>query len=145
MNFPEPCEGLVVRYAYLWHREHKAGLEEGNKERPCAIILSVVEKDGRRRVTVVPVTHTPPGPSEEAIEIPAVTKARLGLDSERSWIVVGEINRFLWAGPDLRPIPGRDVSTVAYGMLPPTLFARLRKAVLDRHARRKVNVVYRTE
>jgi hypothetical protein len=31
-------------------------------------------------------------------------RAHLGLDAERCWIMVTEINRFIWPGPDLRPI-----------------------------------------
>lgn len=34
-------------------------------------------------------THAAPAAGVEAIEIPAVGKARLCLDGERSWIVVG--------------------------------------------------------
>jgi hypothetical protein len=145
MNFPEPREGLVVRYSYLWHWEHRAGLEEGIKDRPCAIVLSIVESDGRRRVTVLPVTHTPPSVPENAIEIPMAIKRHLGLDTERSWIVISEVNRFRWPGADLRPIPGHDISTSVYGMLPPGFFARVREAFVTRLARRKVKAVPRTE
>jgi hypothetical protein len=35
---------------------------------------------------------------DEAVEIPAVVKRHLGLDEARSWIVVSEINRFIWPG-----------------------------------------------
>jgi hypothetical protein len=34
------------------------------------------------------------------------------------------MNRFVWPGPDLRPIPGSR-QTFVYGMLPPRLFARI--------------------
>jgi len=93
---PEPRAGLVVRYSYLWHREHAAGRDEGIKERPCAIVLSVMAEGGKRRVVVAPITHAPPDNPEEAVEIPADIKARLGLDGDRSWIVITEINRFDW-------------------------------------------------
>ena len=33
------------------------------------------------------------------MEIPLATKARLGLDDARSWIVLNEANRFIWPGP----------------------------------------------
>jgi hypothetical protein len=39
------------------------------------------------------------------------TKRRLGLDAEQSWIMITEANGFVWPGPDLRPVPGRDGST----------------------------------
>ena len=56
------------------------------------------------------------------IEIPAVVKARLGLDGERSWIVVDEANVFAWPGPDLRMLPGQGAESSAYGFLPPGFF-----------------------
>jgi hypothetical protein len=51
---------LVIRYAYLWHSEYEQGLEEGGKNRPCAIILTAIDEDGETVVTVLPVTHTRP-------------------------------------------------------------------------------------
>ena len=58
---PEPERGLVVRYSYLWHSEAQRGQEEGVKERPCAIVIAVKRaKDGKNRVMVAPITHTPP-------------------------------------------------------------------------------------
>lgn len=142
---PEPREGLVIRYSYLWHREHESGREEGSKDRPCAIIVSVVEKSGKRRVVVLPITHTPPLSPDDAIEISAETKSRLGLDSSRSWVAITEVNRFDWPGPDLRPLPGHDMSTVAYGMLPPDFFARVRDAAIARYMRKKMKTVPRSE
>jgi mRNA-degrading endonuclease toxin of MazEF toxin-antitoxin module len=79
---PEPVPGLVIAYAYLWRDEALCGQEEGRKDRPCIIILSVEECDGRKVVTVAPITHTAPTHPDSALEIPAATKERLGLDSE---------------------------------------------------------------
>jgi hypothetical protein len=39
-------------------------------------------------VTVLPISHTPPADPELAVELPAATKRRLGLDDERSWVVL---------------------------------------------------------
>jgi hypothetical protein len=90
---PDPFPGLVLHYSYLWHDEYRRGLEEGVKERPCVVVLAVTCEDGDTVVTVAPVTHAPPRAVGEGIEIPAATKARLGLDAGRSWVVVSEINR----------------------------------------------------
>lgn len=122
MSLPEPEAGLVIRYAYLWKSEHDQGHEEGIKDRPCAIVLATTAGDSGTRVTVLPVTHTPPGNPLLAVEIPAITKRRLGLDDRRSWIVLSEGNEFTWPGPDLRPQPGQDLASIAYGFLPPNLF-----------------------
>jgi hypothetical protein len=58
------------------------------------------------------------------VEVPATVKRHLGLDGDRSWVVLDEGNRFAWPGYDLRPVPGaRD--RYEYGFLPPRLFADL--------------------
>ncbi|MDP4025489.1 hypothetical protein Q8W71_22915 [Methylobacterium sp. NEAU 140] len=141
MRLPEPEPGLVVRYAYLWLREHRAGREEGVKDRPCAIVLSLGTEAGQRRVLVVPVTHAPPADPEAALELPPAIKRHLGLDAERSWVVLSECNDFAWPGPDLRRIEGRGDASVAYGFLPPRFFAALRhRFVALARARRNVRV-----
>jgi hypothetical protein len=145
VSFPEPYAGLVIRYSYLWKREQEEGGEEGMKDRPCAIVLVVTDEDGEREVLVLPITHTSPANPDDAVEIPPATKKRLGLDADRSWIVITEANEFVWPGPDLRPIPGRDASTIAYGPLPPRLFAHVRDKFLERDRREKSAHVKRTE
>jgi hypothetical protein len=132
VSFPEPYPGLVIRYSYLWRREYEAGGEEGSKDRPCAFVMSVINDEGDRVVLVLPITHSQPINSADAVEIPTPTKNRLGLNSERSWIVISEANEFVWPGPDLRPIPGKDASTIAYGTLPPKFFVQIRDAFLAR-------------
>jgi hypothetical protein len=127
VTLPAPEPGLVIRYAYLWLSEHRQGREEGVKDRPCAIVLALANDEGETRVTVLPVTHSPPDDPARAVEIPPQTKARLGLDADRSWIVLSECNEFIWPGPDLRPLPGGDLATVAYGLLPPRLFDTVRQ------------------
>lgn len=145
MTLPIPYPGLVIRYAYLWRREAAQGREEGIKDRPCAIVMAATDAEGDIEVLVLPVTHSPPTDPTEAIEIPTPTKQRLGLDGERSWIVISEANAFFWPGPDLRPVPGSDPSSVAYGPLPPKLFAHVRDRFLALDQARKASRVQRTE
>lgn len=132
MPLPEPTNALVIRYSYLWYREWQQGQEEGIKDRPCAVVLCMQNEDQDKIVTVLPITHTPPSISgaEFFIEIPVATKRRLNLDSERSWIVLTEANRFIWPGPDLRPSVSGDVSSVAYGLLPEAFFEQVRARFL---------------
>ena len=144
MTWPAPQPGLVIRYSYLWQEEAAAGREEGSKDRPCAVILAVTDEEGRPRVYAVPITHTPPSADVDAIEIPPVTKQRLGLDGERSWVVVSEANVFAWPGPDLRPVPGREPATPAFGFFPPRFFGLVRDRFTAAH-RRKAALVRRTE
>ena len=128
MSLPKPEPGLVICYSYLWLHEHRAGREEGSKDRPCAIVLALgPENDDGIEVVVVPITHSIPDNLATAMELPPLVKRHLGLDAERSWIVFSESNAFRWPGPDLRRIHDRDDSSVAYGFLPPRLFAELRR------------------
>lgn len=145
MRFPTPYPGLVIRYSYLWMREHREGREDGSEDRPGAVVMSVVDEAGELEILVLPVTHTPPANPADAVEIPAETNKRLGLDFDRSWIVITEANEFTWPGPDLRIIPGRDESSIAYGALPPRFFAHVRDRFLERDRLEKSIRVTRTE
>jgi hypothetical protein len=136
---------LVIRYTYLWHGEYLLGEEEGLKDRPCAVVMAVQGKDGRDIVTVLPITHSAPQNAVDAIEIPAATKRRLGLDDLPSWVVLTEANRFAWPGPGLRPGVNGAPSSVAYGSLPERLFARVRQGLLAKIRGQAVSLVNRTE
>jgi hypothetical protein len=126
MAIPDPKLGLVLSYAYLWHHQHRAGREEGVKDRPCVIVIAKQRAPGdiNTMVSVVPVTHTLPDNPAVAFELPAVMKRHLGLDTERSWVILDEVNEFAWPGFDLRPVP-RNPNSFAYGVLPPRLFDQL--------------------
>ncbi len=145
MTFPVPVPGLVIRYSYLWAREHAQGREEGTKDRPCAVVLALTDDAGDVVVTVLPITHTPPNDARLAVEIPPATKRRLGLDDDRSWVVLTEANRFIWPGPDLRPQHRDDASSVAYGSLPYALFDDIRLKFLAVLKARRTTTVPRTE
>jgi hypothetical protein len=99
------------------------------KARPCAILLAVSKGDAKT-VTVAPITHTQPSDPSLAIEIPAKVKQHLGLDAERSWVVLDEFNEFAWPGFDLCSVPGKP-SRYDYGFLPPALFAKIITRVLE--------------
>jgi len=145
VNWPHPQPGLVIRYSYLWHREAQLGQEEGTKDRPCAVVLAMSDKAGSLRVYALPITHSAPGPEQGAIEIPQPVKSRLGLDSERSWIVFDEANIFNWPGPDLRFLPGKDAGSTAYGFLPPVFFRIVRARFLECARLQKSAMILRTE
>ena len=145
MSLPTPRPGLVIRYSYLWAREHELGREEGVKDRPCAVLLATRIDDGDLRVIVLPITHAPPGDPGDAIEIPAATMRRLGLDDHRSWIVLTEGNAFAWPGPDLRLAPGGGPESVALGFLPARFINAMRDRFLALHERSKARFVPRTE
>jgi len=145
LSFPQPVPGLVIRYSYLWRDEQKRGQEEGLKDRPCAVILVTTDDDGDQVVTVLPITHTPPSNPALAVEIPFATKRRLGLDDDRSWIVLTEANRFFWPGPDIRLAQAGDTSSAAYGLLPKALFQEVKDKLIAAISARLMRVVSRTE
>ncbi len=145
MTWPTPRAGLVIRYSYLWRREAEAGRDEGVKDRPCAIVVAVKTEAGETIVYALPITHTPPRAVDDALELPKATKDRLGLDSDRSWIMITEANIFAWPGPDLRFIQGGGPESIAYGMLPPKLIALVRERFVKLLQARRAGLVQRTD
>jgi hypothetical protein len=102
-------------------------------------------KENRTRVYALPITHSAPSAGEDAIEIPVAIKVRLGLDGERSWIVVDEANVFAWPGPDLRFLPGKGPESAVYGFLPPGFFRIVRDRFLAADRTKKAALVARSE
>ncbi len=43
MALPIPAPGLVISYAYPWRAQDAAGAAEGQKDRPCAIIVTAID------------------------------------------------------------------------------------------------------
>ncbi|MEJ7926007.1 hypothetical protein WG908_04455 [Sphingobium sp. AN641] len=144
MALPVPHPGLVISYSYLWAEEHDRGREEGVKDRPCAVVIARRVAEDKTIVTVVPVTHAPPADPKAALEIPPALKAHLGLDTQRSWIVLSEYNEFLWPGPDVRPVAS-GADSFSYGVLPPGFFRQMRERLLSLIEARRVQHVRRTE
>jgi hypothetical protein len=138
----EPEIGLVIRHVYLWWSEARQGREEGRKDRPCVIVHIRANEHQELETFICPATHTPPEIPEKAMEIPRATKARLGLDDERSWIITTEVNRFIWPGPDLRPVPDGGY---AYGLLPGAMTRDLVQQIKKNAQDKSLLVVGRTE
>ncbi|MBR0670532.1 hypothetical protein [Neoroseomonas soli] len=139
-----PVIGDVIRYAYLWSHEHAAGREEGSKDRPAAVVALLRGENGRDEVVVFPITSTAPVEDGAGVEIPAATRARLGLQSEPCWVVVTEANVFAWPGPDLRR-PDTGENDFVYGSLPHALMATIRQAFAAWRARKGARTIRRTE
>ena len=130
MPLPAPENGLVISYSYLWRNEYNTGKVEGLKNRPCAMVLVVENTNGEQIVTVAAITHSTPYNLDTAIEIPAKVKEHLGLDGERSWIILDDFNQFQWPGYDIRPITGSS-DKYTYGFLPPALYDVIRKKIIE--------------
>ncbi len=142
MPVPAPEPGLVISHTYLWRHEHQAGQEEGRKNRPCVIVLCVEHQVETATVTVAPIMHNLPEDAAAGIEIPSRVKRHLGLDSENSWVIVSEVNLFVWPGFDLRPVPG-STDKFDYGFLPPKLLEKIKSAMLDLVVKRRTRITMR--
>jgi len=107
--------------------------------------MTAKRASGVTLVTVAPITHSPPQHPENALEIPWITKRRLGLDDARSWVIVNEVNRIVWPGPDLRSISRDEPERFAYGFLPPSFYDQLAQRIAASARDQKLKIVYRTE
>ena len=140
-RIPDPQPGLVISYAYLWKRDAAQGQDEGTKYRPAVVVLAVEQDDAQAKTALVaPITHRRPDDSTASVEIPPQTKRRLGLDPERSWIIVSEVNRFEWPGPDLFPV---SLGQWAYGILPAGLFRTVRDRLVEVARQRRLAQIRR--
>ncbi|WP_309390106.1 hypothetical protein [Chelatococcus sambhunathii] len=125
--------------------EPRAGsrLTEGQKDRPCAIVLAARRaEDGLIRTIVAPITHRPPDDPASSLEIPAMVCRALELDEGSHWLRLDELNRFVWPGYDLRQ---RANGRYDYGMLPAELFERLKRGVIELHEARRNRIVGRED
>lgn len=139
MTLPKPAPGLVINYSFLWPHEADRGNQEGAKDRPCAIVIAA-QSSGE--ILVVPISHTKPHPNRNAIELPAKTKQRLGLDDEPSWVITDSLNRFTWPGPDVKPIKSGNT---AFGHLPHALTTKIREEVLAHYSAKTGRIISRND
>lgn len=134
-----------MRYSYLWTHEANAGAEEGRKDRPCAVVLAVARSGGATEVVVAPITSSAPARAADGVELPAGTRRRLGLQDAPCWVVLTEVNRFAWPGPDLRPAETAAGPSWSHGLLPARLFERIRDGIVARARARTLRAVPRPE
>jgi len=129
-----PFPGMIVRYSFLWSSEARAGKTEGRKDRPCVVVTAVKRvADGRFRVRVLPITHRQ-SEAARSVAVPPKVKRYLGLDADASWIVLDEVNEFIWPGVDLRPVSRAKPGVWTFGVLPAEMFDEIRtklRAVLQ--------------
>lgn len=114
-------------------------------QRPrLAVVIATRTEDGDIVVTVAPFTHSPPAREQDGLELPAEVKRTLGLDEERSWLICSELNRFVWPGPDLRPISRRAPGKFDYGLLPTPFMRRVLQRLALLRTERRPHVVFRS-
>ena len=142
-GWPVPQPGDVLSYAYLWSHEADAGREDGRKDRPVAVVVAAQTTDRQVQLLVVPITHREPNALQPAIRLPQWVKRDLGLDENPSWIILSELNRFIWPGPDIRIAGSGD--DPFYGAIPEGLFVELRDSIVKLATGNKLRMIRRTE
>ena len=70
--------------------------------------------------------------------------ARQGVTAGMSPLVIA-LHRFVWPGPDLRPVTRGDPKRFHYGPLPPSLFRQIRDRLLASAAVQRLQIVARSE
>ena len=145
MSLPKaPVAGWVIHYAFQWRHE-KAQNRGPTKDRPSLIVGS---RQFAERILAIlcPVTTRPATSVEErdaSVEIDETSRRNLGLRDVRQWVRLDQVNIFVWAGYDLRNIPGRKPPTCVYGPLSPRLFEAIRLTLLERQRTGKIVVINR--
>lgn len=109
------------------------------------VVISRRTVGDQTELMVVPVTTQPPRNAADAFEIPARVKKHLGLDAERCWIMVTELNRFVWPGPDVRPVARSGGLTPLLGFLPEQVFRPVLDAVIARSEAGRLKMTKRSE
>ncbi len=108
------------------------GRRKARKTAPAPLLSPRRPMARGRGFLVAPITHAPPQNPVDALELPVKTKRRLGLDDAQSWIVLTEMNRFTWPGPDIRLIGDPGDRQWAYGFLPANLYRKMRDKIVRR-------------
>jgi hypothetical protein len=128
VRLPDPEPGLVFRYDFMWFRDAQSVRSSG-KDRPACIAVATEAQKGRRRVVILPITHTRPSRGTKGVELPAPVRAVLGLDDAPCWVIVSEYNIDDWPNAGIAPVPGR-APEFSYGHLPPGLFEKIKSSFL---------------
>lgn len=147
VRVPKPQRGLVFRYGYIWLKDWQKGRRTPGKDRPACIVLQLDERRARMLgveggeppeggdVVILPITRSPPGADDVAVELSVDDKRACGLDpTTPSWVVVSEFNADMWPSPDMAAVPGGD--RFEYGHAPPGLLRRILTAFQDAYVQK---------
>ena len=84
--------GDIIKYSYVWHREHLRGEVSGRKARPACVMLIVVGTGRKQRALLFPITSQPPGSDTVALAVPE-TEARRAKLYQPAWVILDEHNQ----------------------------------------------------
>jgi hypothetical protein len=107
------------------------------------VVIAATAQGDQTQLLVAPITHTKPERPDDALEIPLNVRRQLGLDRQACWIILTELNRFIWPGPDIRLAPGQDSPII--DALPDWLFIDVRDGIVRHNHQRTLKITRRTE
>ncbi len=144
MKKPEPQSGDIICFDFLFKRDKEKGLIDGEKDRPCAIVLARVMKEGHEpTVLLAPITHTEPKPGVDAIELTGRMRKACGLDDQKQWIITSEINTASWT--DAGIVPAEPGKQWLVGRMPKGLAEAARNRAFGRIKKRQASVIERSK
>ncbi|MCF4130085.1 hypothetical protein [Methylobacterium sp. SyP6R] len=134
--------GLVVRYSFLWPREHGRGEREGRKDRPVCLVVPVNVAPGA--VVVFPITTQDPLPGRIAVAVPETERRRLKLPGDRPcWIMLDEANGDVMPGSfHLVPFETHPLR-YAYGRFSPAFMRVVLRTMAEAIRARQLRMVQR--
>ena len=89
-KFPD---GVIVQYPYLWRWQAEKGREQGEKERPVCLAMTILDTNNLTHLVILPISGTRPYEGQVALVIPPLEIRRAGLSSfKQGWITVSEYN-----------------------------------------------------
>ena len=77
--------------------------------------------------------------------MPQRVRNHLSLGDARSWIIVDELNRFTWPGPDIRPVRAAGDPSPFLGKIPGRLYEQVRSKLADVATAGRLKVTQRTK
>lgn len=75
----EARTGLVIRYSYLWAREHDRGEESGRKDRPVCVQIIASHRRGKDGVLLFPIASHQSLAGTQALILPETETRRTEL------------------------------------------------------------------
>jgi len=92
MTTDDLTTGSIIKYPYLWHREHQSGELEGRKPRETVLVSRFHFKD-TDYIALLAITSKQPADDVLAYELSPMEVRRIGRqDQERLWVVLSEWN-----------------------------------------------------
>jgi len=121
----EAKNGLVIRYHYLWAREHERGEDSGRKDRPVCVQIVLKASGGATLAALFPITSQKPQAERSGLEIPEIEARRVGL-RRPCWVMIDEFDT------DDLATSAHVAETQPLGALSASFMRQLREAAAQR-------------